>query len=209
MVKILPTVTTSQIRFGFDETTFKVDIVDFKTLENDILNDSIELSTFAPAPIHVSNVLAALSASLTLEVPVEKIKEGFKNFRGVKGRTSIKEYKGMRVIEEMNPGLNVTAVKKALDMMKDMEDVGVIFGGKYGVTCEEIDEESVSKVLDEINDDNYLILVDELGSSLKNILKRKYEYYSDLNDAMGCAVENKCSNILLIYRSNFSDIKKR
>jgi len=202
-------VTTSQIRFGFDETTLKVDIVDFKTLENDILNDSIELSTLAPAPIHVSNVLAALSASLTLEVPVEKIKEGFKNFRGVKGRTSIKEYKGMRVIEEMNPGLNVTAVKKALDMMKDMEDVGVIFGGKYGVTCEEIDEESVSKVLDEINDDNYLILVDELGSSLKNILKRKYEYYSDLNDAMGCAVENKCLNILLIYRSNFSDIKKR
>ena len=56
---------------------------------------------------------------------------------------------------------------------------------------------------------HYLILVDELGSNLKNILKRNYEYYSDLNDAMGCAVKNKCSNILLIYRSNFSDIKKR
>ena len=57
--------------------------------------------------------MAALSASLTLEVPEEKIKEGFKNFRGVKGRTSIKEYNGIRVIEEINPGLNVTAVKKA------------------------------------------------------------------------------------------------
>ena len=29
--------------------------------------------------------------------------------------------------------------------MKDMDDVAVIFGGKYGVTCEEIDEESVSE----------------------------------------------------------------
>ena len=86
-------------------------------------------------------------------MPLKKIKEGLNNFKGVKGRTSIKEYKGIRVIEEINPGLNVTAVKKALDMMKDMEDVGVIFGGKYGVTCEEIDEESVSKVLDKINDD--------------------------------------------------------
>ena len=202
-------VTPSQIRFGFDETIFQVDIVDFKTLGKDIINDRIELSTFAPAPIHISNVLAALSASLTLEVPLKKIKEGLNNFKGVKGRTSIKEYKGIRVIEEINPGLNVTAVKMALDMMGDMEDVGVIFGGKYGVTCEEIDEESVSRVLDNINDDHYLILVDELGSNLKNILKRNYEYYSDLNDAMGCAVKNKCSNILLIYRSNFSDIKKR
>lgn len=202
-------VTPSQIRFGFDETIFQVDIVDFKTLGKDIINDRIELSTFAPAPIHISNVLAALSASLTLEVPLKKIKEGLNNFKGVKGRTSIKEYKGIRVIEEINPGLNVTAVKMALDMMRDMEDVGVIFGGKYGVTCEEIDEESVSRVLDNINDDHYLILVDELGSNLKNILKRNYEYYSDLNDAMGCAVRNKCSNILLIYRSNFSDIKKR
>ncbi len=30
-----------------------------------------------------------------------------------------------------------------------MDNVGVIFGGKYGVTCEEIDEESVSDVLEE------------------------------------------------------------
>ena len=34
-------------------------------------------------------------------------------------------------------------------MAKNMENVGVIFGGKYGVTCEEIDEKSVSDVLEE------------------------------------------------------------
>ena len=68
-----------------------------------------------------------------------------------KGRTSINENNGIRVIEEINPGLNVTAVKKSLSMMKDMDDVGVIFGGKYGVTCEEIDEKSVSDVLEDLN----------------------------------------------------------
>ncbi len=201
--------TASQIRFGFDKTDFNIDIVNVKTVGNDIIKGSIEVSTFAPAAIHVSNVLAAICASLTLEVPVEKIKDGLNNFRGVKGRTSIKEYNGLRIIEEINPGLNVTAVKKVLSMMEDMDDVGVIFGGKYGVTCEEIDEESVSDVLDEIKDDVCLILVDDLGASIKNILKRNFMYSDDLKGAMKCAVKNTCSNILLIYRSNFSDIKKR
>ncbi len=201
--------TASKIRFGFDKTLFKVDIFDLKTLGNDIINDTIELSTFAPAPIHVSNILAALCASLTLEVPVEKIKDGLTNFRGVKGRTSIREYNGIRVIEEINPGLNVTAVKKALSMMEDMDDVAVIFGGKYGVTCEEIDEKSVSDVLDEIKEDVSLILVDELGASVKNIIKRNFTYSDGLDDAMKYVEENTRSNVLLIYRSNFSDIKKR
>jgi len=140
---------------------------------------------------------------------MEKIKEGLNNFKGVKGRTSIEEHDGIRFIKEINPGLNVTAVKKALLMMEDMDNVGVIFGGKYGITCEEIDEESVSAVLDDINGYMPLILVDELGDSVKNILKRNFIYRNDLNGAIECAIDNTCSNILIIYRSNFSDLKKR
>ena len=93
--------------------------------------------------------------------------------------------------------------------MKDMDDVCVIFGGKYGVTCEEIDEKSVSEVLDKIENDVQLILTDELGANVKNILNRNCKYSNNLNDAITCAVKNTCSNILIIYRSNFSDIKKR
>jgi coenzyme F430 synthetase len=208
-IKNQANLSASQIRFGFDKTNLKIDIVDLKTSGHNILNESIEVSTFAPAPMHINNVLAAVCASLTLDVPSEKIIQGLNNFTGVKGRTSITEYNGIRVIEEINPGLNVTAVKKALLMMKDMDNVGVIFGGKYGVTCEEIDEESVSSVLDEIKDDLPLILVDELGASVKNIIKRNFTYCNDLDSAMECAIDNTCSNILLIYRSNFSDIKKR
>lgn len=201
--------TASQIRFGFDKTFFNIDINGLKTLGDKILEGSIEVNTFAPAPAHVNNVLAAVCASLTLQVPEEKIKEGLKNFRGLKGRTSINQYNGIRVIEEINPGLNVSAVKKALSMMKNIDDVTVVFGGKYGVTCEEIDENSVSEVLDQLGENINLILIDELGSNVKNILKRNFTYCMDLDGAMKLAAENKCSNILIIYRSNFSDVEKR
>ncbi len=201
--------TASQIRFGLVKTDFKIELEDFKTSSNNILNESIEVSTFAPSPYHVTNVLSAVCASLSIGVPMEKIKEGLNNFKGVKGRTSIEEHDGIRFIKEINPGLNVTAVKKALLMMEDMDNVGVIFGGKYGITCEEIDEESVSAVLDDINGYMPLILVDELGDSVKNILKRNFIYRNDLNGAIECAIDNTCSNILIIYRSNFSDLKKR
>ncbi|MGB9201045.1 hypothetical protein [Methanobacterium sp.] len=103
----------------------------------------------------------------------------------------------------------MTSVKKAISMVENMENVGVIFGGKYGVTCEEIDEKSVSDVLDEIDEDIPLILIDKLGANVKNILKRNSIYSNDLDDAMENVVDNNLENVLLIYRSNFSDLKNR
>ncbi len=201
--------TASNIHFGFDKTNFHIDIINFKTSKNHILNESFEVSTFAPAPIHITNVLAAVCASLTIGVSIEKIKKGLTNFNGVKGRTSITEQNGIRIIEEINPGLNVTSVKKAISMMKTMDQVGIIFGGKYGVTCEEIDEKSVSDVLEIIDEDIPLILVDELGANIKNILSRNSDYCKDLNDVMENVVDYNLKNVLLIYRSNFSDLKNR
>ena len=201
--------TASKIQFGFDKTNFQIDIINFKTSKNHMLNESFDVSTFAPSPIHVTNVLAAVCASLTIGVSIEKIKKGLNNFKGVKGRTSIIEQNGIRIIEEINPGLNVTSVKKAISMVKTMDHVGVIFGGKYGVTCEEIDEESVSDVLEVINEDIPLILVDELGASVKNILNRNSDYSKDTDDAMKKVVDYNLKNVLLIYRSNFSDLKNR
>ncbi len=201
--------TASEIEFGFDKTNFQIDIIDFKTPNNYILNESFEVSTFAPAPLHITNILAAVCASLTIGVSIEKIKEGLNNFKGVKGRTSISEQYGIRIIEEVNPGLNVTSISKAISITRNMENVGVIFGGKYGVTCEEIDEKSVSDVLERIDVDIPLIFVDELGASVKNILERNSNYSNDLDGAMETAAHNNLKNVLLIYRSNFSDLKNR
>ena len=121
----------------------------------------------------------------------------------MKGRTSINEQNGVRIIEEINPGLNVTSVKKAISMVENMENVGVIFGGKYGVTCEEIDEKSVSDVLDEIDEDIPLILIDKLGANVKNILKRNSIYSNDLDDAMENVVDNNLENVLLFIDPTF------
>ena len=197
------------INFDLYETTFKVEVKNLKTVAGKVLNTSFEISTFAPAPYHVQNVLSVICACLTLETPIETIKLGLKNFRGLKGRTSIKKYKGSVILEEINPGLNVMALKKAVDMVKDIDDVGVIFGGKYGVTCEEIDENTAANVFNKIDDTTPLMLVDELGSNIRDLIKRNFGYNMNLNDAIDHAVDMGCKNILVIYRSNFSDTKKR
>ena len=207
--KIGVNLSADTLKMNFDVTELRVDMTDFKTINNNSLNGSFELSTFAPASIHIYNVLAAVAASLMLEIPIKTIQTGMANFKGLKGRTSIKNIGDIRVVEEINPGLNVTAVKESLFMMADMDNVTVIFGGKYGVTCEEIDECSVSKVLDTIKGNIRLILVDELGNSVKNMITRKFDYYGNLDDGLEIAKENKNSNILLIYRSNYSDLKNR
>jgi nucleoside-triphosphatase THEP1 len=93
-------------------------------------------------------------------------------------------------------------------MIQDIEDPLVIFGGKYGVTCEEIDEESTAEFFNTMDDEIQLILVDELGKNIKNLMKRKYKY-TDFNSAIDEAVKQNSKMILLIYRSNFSDLARR
>ena len=127
----------------------------------------------------------------------------------MKGRTTIKEFDDVRVVEEINPGLNVTAVKETIKMMEDLDDVAVIFGGKYGVTCEEIDEKSVSQVLNCLADKIQLILIDELGKNVNKYIKRDSYYCADLKDAMDYASKSNSLNILIVYRSNYSDVEKR
>ncbi len=201
-------VNASNIKFGLDETSFNVKINDLKTLNGEILNTSFDISTFAPAEHHINNVLSAICTALILNTPISQIKSGLKNFRGIEGRTSIKDYRGSKIIQEINPGINVTAIKKSVKMIEASENPTVIFGGKYGVTCEEIDEDSTVEFLNSMNDEIQLILVDELGKNIKNRIKRKYKY-TNFNNAIDEAVKMNSKIILLIYRSNFSDITRR
>jgi coenzyme F430 synthetase len=206
---IQPNLTAKNINFGFDKTDFDLELSDFKTTSGNIIGGTLKLSTFAPAPIHINNVLAAVSASLMLGIPKEKICAGLSQFTGLKGRTTIRESDGVRIVEEINPGLNVTAVEEAIKMMEDLDDFTMIFGGKYGVTCEEIDEKSVSYVFNSLNDEIKLILVDELGKNVNDLIKRNSYYYTDLKDAVNYALKTNSSNILIVYRSNYSDVEKR
>ena len=106
-------------------------------------------------------------------------------------------------------------------MIKDIDDYYIILGGKYGVTCEEIDEEKLSKFLQEYlitNPKTNLILTDELGKSLENKISLlndenkengfKITFIEDYHEAQNLAIDNN-KNILFIYRSNYSQVSKR
>lgn len=202
------TVSAFDINYKLDRTTFKINVNDLKTRKGNVLNTSFEIETFAPAEHHVMNALCAICTSLSLNTPVKQIIEGLKRFNGVEGRTSIKNYGEVKIIEEINPGINVTAIKKSVGMIENKESPAVIFGGKYGVTCEEIDEESAAEFLNSMNEKIKLLLIDELGENISTLLKRKYKY-TDFNNAITEAVKMNSKMILLIYRSNFSDISRR
>lgn len=199
----------SNIIFGLQETVFRVEVNDLKTVSGEILDTSFEVSTFAPAPHHIKNVLSAICASLTLNMPLNTIKKGLINFNGLRGRTSIKMDGEVRIIEEINPGINVTSIEKSLRILGDLDDCAVIFGGKYGVTCEEIDEDRAADVLNDLNSEVKLILVDELGDGVRKMIKRDFQYKRKVEDALEGAAQWGCRNILLIYRSNYSQLTRR
>ncbi len=201
-------VCASNIKFELDKTSFNADINDLKTIDGTIISTSFDVSTFAPAEHHLNNVLGAVCAALILKIPINQIRRGLKNFRGIDGRTSIRSYKGSKIIEEINPGINVTAIKKSVKMIQNLESPVVIFGGKYGVTCEEIDEKATARFFNDMDPKIQLILVDELGKNITNMIKRKYKY-TDFNNAIDEAAKMDSKMILLIYRSNFSDLARR
>ena len=209
-------VTASYIKFGLYETTFKVNVRDLNTINGDVLNTSFKVSTFAPAYHHIKNVLSAICASLILEAPIKQIQRGLKNFGGVKGRTSIRDYNGSKIIEEINPGVDVTAIRKAVEMLENFDqpsgkrlNVTVIFGGKYGITCEEIDEKAAAEFFNELGNSIRLILTDEIGANIKNRIKREVEYIKEYKHAIDDAIEDGSKVVLLIYRSNFSHINMK
>lgn len=202
-------VRATHMIFGLHETVFQVEVQNLKTVSGEFLHDVFEISTFAPAPHHLENVLSAISASLTMEASLDMIKAGLRRFKGLKGRTSLKKEGDLCIIEEINPGINTTTIRKSAEMLADLPQSAVVFGGKYGITCEEIDEKSASTVLNQLDEDIQLILTDELGESIKKGIKRNYNYIPDYKQVMDYIRQKKFKNILLIYRSNFADKDKR
>jgi coenzyme F430 synthetase len=202
-------VCAKMIKYGLQQTTFEVDVSDLKTRKGKSINTSFKVSTFAPAEYHLENALSAICGSLSMGISKEFIIQGLKNFKGLPGRTSFKKLQGSRIIEEINPGINVTAIKKSVAMIKQLKNPILILGGEYGVTCEEINEKSLLTFLNQLDVNIPLILTGELGKSIQNSIIRESIYQSHIRDAIDLALQIGNRNILLVYRSRFSDITKR
>ena len=183
-------------------------------------NGKLDVGCFAPGPHHILNVLASTTTALALGIEEETIQNALSKFKGIDGRTNVREIdgeKGLRIIEEINPGINTKAIESSINMIRNIDKYYIIIGGKYGVTCEEIDEEKLSKFLQEYlknNPNTNLILTDELGKSLENKInalnenKFRIEFIEDYQKAQDQAIANN-KNILFIYRSNYSQVSKR
>ena len=160
------------IDYDIDKTNIKIMYHNLKTFDKKLINGEFYLHCFAPGPHHVLNVLATATTALALGIDEETIQNALSNFKGIDGRTNVRKIDGsdsLIIIEEINPGINTKAIESSINMIRDIDNYYIIIGGKYGVTCEEIDEDKLSKFLHEYLNENpntNLILTDELGKSL-------------------------------------------
>lgn len=213
-------VFAQSIDYNLNQSKIKVRYHDLKILGNKkSKNGEIIIKTFAPGRHHVLNALTALTVALTLGIDDEAIQKGLENFNGIEGRTHLTKVGDSIIIEEINPGINTKAIESSIGMIRNIEDYHIIIGGRYGITCEEIDEDKLSDFLNAYmmeNPDVNLILTDELGLSIKKKLDKlnntgknqTIKYIESYEEAQNKAImENK--NILFIYRSNYSQISKR
>ena len=212
------------IDYDIDKTTIKIVYHDLKKIDKKLINGKLIVHCFAPVPHHVLNVLVSLTTALALGIDGETIQNALSNFKGIDGRTNVKQIDSendLIIIEEINPGINTKAIESSINMIKDIDDYYIIIGGKYGITCEEIDEDKLSQFLDEYlieNPNTNLILTDEVGKSLydkinslneeNNENKYEIEFFEDYEEAQKIAKKDK-KNILFIYRSNYSQVSKR
>ena len=199
-----------KILYGMDKTELNISFKNIKTIHGNNIKGSLKFETNALGKHHVLNILGVVTAALTLEIDAKIIQEKLNKFKGIKGRSSQKTTNGIRIIEEINPGINVKAIESSINMIKDLDEYYIIIGGKYGITCEEINEKDLATLLNYfiIEKKINLVLVDELGLGIKNKMNTSVLHIDDPIEAQKIAIENK-KNILFIYRSNYSQLNKR
>lgn len=199
-------VSASNIKYDINKTQFDVNYNNLKTVSGNKINGSFKVITFAPGLHHVQNVLGVITTALTCNINEKNIVEGLYNYTGIAGRSSKKIIENSLIIEEINPGINTKAIENSITMLNNIEDYYVIIGGDYGITCEEIDENKVSSLLDNL--DINLILTGDVGKSIHEKMNKTTTFIKNYNDAINKCVENN-KNILFIYRSNYKELSKR
>lgn len=192
--------------YSLDETEINIRYRDVRTVDDDVLNGSLCVKTFAPGAHHVKNVLGVVLTCLVLKINEEKIIKGLANYRGITGRTTKRSKGNSTIIEEINPGINTDAIRQSINMIGDLEGWYVAIGGDYGITCEEIDEDKVADYLNNLESD--IMLTGDVGSSIQSKMARKADYIDSIDEVYGLAVRDG-KNLLFIYRSDYHKLSQR
>ncbi|MBR0369829.1 MAG: coenzyme F430 synthase [Methanobrevibacter sp.] len=194
------------VKYSLDESIIDIAFNNIKTKSDDIISGKIKVKTFAPGKHHVLNVLGVVGTALSLDIDENTIINGLKNYKGIAGRTNKKNIGNITVIEEINPGINTKAIEASINMIDNDGKYIISIGGDYGITCEEIDEDSVAKLIDTL--DKEIILTGEVGKSILNKINKKVIFIEDYNAVYDFAIENN-RNLLFIYRSDYRKLSKR
>ena len=194
------------VDYSLDET--KIDIIynNIKTKNDSIIEGEMTIKTFAPGSHHVLNVLGVVETALSLNISKDMIINGLANYKGIPGRTNKRNIGKITVIEEINPGINTKAIEASINMLNKESDYLISIGGDYGITCEEIDEDSVAKFIENLNKE--IILTGEVGKSISNKITKDILFIEDYNSVFNFAIKNK-RNLLFIYRSDYRKLSKR
>lgn len=185
----------SDVKYGLENTSFSINY----------LGKKYDITHFALSDFYVNNLMFAISVALMAHIHINKILSGLSSANTISGRNSFKYIKDKVVIEDVNPGLNTTSIKKCVDnLSKFSNEFIVIVGGDYGITCEEIDEEKLAKYLGNV-DKNKIVLCGKLGESLLARLNDDYSYFKELGQAIHfCLNESDKKIVEVIYRSEYN-----
>lgn len=194
------------VEYSLDETKIHIIYNNIKTKNDDVINGEMEIKTFAPGPHHVSNVLGVVETALSLNIDKDKIINGLGNYKGISGRTNKRNVENSIIIEEINPGINTKAIEASVNMLDDESNYLISIGGDYGITCEEINEDSVAKFIENI--DNEIILTGEVGKSISEKIRKNVLFIEDYNSVFDFAIKNN-RNLLFIYRSDYRKLSQR
>jgi UDP-N-acetylmuramyl pentapeptide synthase len=210
------------INYGFKKSSIEIKAINLRTIKGNVINETFTIETFSPSPYQIKNVLAVICCALTADIKISQIQEGLRNFKGLEGRSSLKKIDNVNIIQEINPGINVTAIENALNLAQNLEKTFVILGGEYGITCEEINENDLADLLKKIfyrkNYDknksfnlnkHHLILTGDLGKGIKEKMDFIPLYAPKPSQGVEIAIQRGANNIILIYRSNYANLKKR
>lgn len=200
-------VTATDINYNIDGTTLEIIYKNIKTIDDNLISGEFKIRCFAIGPHHIENILGVVTTALTLEIPESKIAEGLKNYKGIEGRTNIKTLGDLKIIEEVNPGINTKAIEFSINMLNNPHDYSIVIGGDYGITCEEIDEKQVASLLTG-KDDLNIILTGEVGKNINGKLNKKLPFKENYEDAIKTAIDSNL-NVLLIYRSDYHRLSQR
>lgn len=196
----------NHVEYTLDETRMDITYHDVKTINDNVINGEMSLKAFAPGKHNVSNVLGVILTALCLEIDTDSIIEGINKYKGIPGRTNKKVIENSIIIEEINPGINTKAIKESIEMIDNLDDYYVAVGGDYGITCEEIDENQVSKYLDGLS--CKIILTGDVGCSISKKMSKKVNVIKDYNNVYDIAIDNN-KNLLFIYRSDYRKLSQR